>query len=204
MRDDSAAGDGSSRGRDELDSTVDLLKRIRAGDERARDLLLQRYMPVLRRLARGKVPMRARPLADTDELVQRTMTAVFQHMDTFEHRHEGAFLAYLRKVLHNKILDIARQTHPEVTEVDGAIPYGGPSPIEDLIGRQRLESYYRALECLKEQARLAVILRLEMGYTFEQIAVAIECPTANAARMMVGRALTRMAEIMSGHQEDLH
>lgn len=204
MRDDSAAGEGSSCGRDDLDSTVNLLKRIRSGDSRARDLLLQRYMPVLKRLARGKVPSRARPLVDTDELVQRTMTAVFQRMDSFEHRHEGAFLAYLRKVLHNKILDIARQANPELTEVDGGIPYGGPSPIEDLIGKQRLESYYRALDSLKDQARQGVIMRLEMGYTFEEIAVAIECPSANAARMLIGRALARMAALMSGHQEDLH
>ena len=186
-----------------MDSTVNLLKRIRCGEERAREILLRRYMPVLRRLARGKVPIRARPLVDTDELVQRTMFAVFTHVDSFEHRHEGAFLAYLRKVLKNKILDIARQSNPEVTEVDGALPDLGPSPIELAIGKQRIEAYDAALEELSEQQRQAVIMRLEMGYTYEEIAGAVDCPTANAARMLITRALARMAVSMSDHLDDL-
>jgi RNA polymerase sigma-70 factor (ECF subfamily) len=189
-------------GRGDMDSTVDLLRRIRAGDTRARDLLYRRYFPVVKRLARGKVPDRARPLYDTDELVHRTMNAAFAHVGTFEHRHEGAFLAFLRKVLHNKIRDIARLTNPELVEMDGGIPHGGPSPLEATIGTQRLEAYYRALEGLNEQQRQAVTLRLEAGYTYEEIASAIECPSANAARMLIGRALARMAVMMSAHMED--
>lgn len=200
MGDETPAGDRSPRG--DLDSTANLLKRIRTGDARAREILLARYLPVLRRLARGKVPSRARPLVDTDELVQRTMHAVFAHVDTFEHRHEGAFLAFLRKVLHNKILDVARQANPELSEVDGGIPYGGPSPLEELIGRDRLESYYRALETLNEQQRQAVVMRLEMGFTYEEIALGVGCPSANAARMLIGRALLRMTDVMRVHRED--
>ncbi|HET9252243.1 MAG TPA: sigma-70 family RNA polymerase sigma factor [Candidatus Eisenbacteria bacterium] len=190
-------------GSGDMDSTVNLLKRIRSGEERAREILLQRYMPVLKRLARGKVPIRARPLVDTDELVQRTMYAVFTRVDSFEHRHEGAFLAYLRTVLKNKILDIARQSNPEVTEMDGAMPDLGPSPVELVIGKERLEAYDAALEALNEQQRQAVIMRLEMGFTYEEIAVAVDCPSANAARMLISRALARMAISMSAHQDDL-
>ena len=202
MRDETPAGSRLPFQGD-LDSTVNLLKRIRNGDTRAREVLLARYMPALRRLARGKVPKRARPLVDTDELVQRTLYSVFTHVDTFEHRHEGAFLAYLRKVLHNKILDIARQAHPEQTDLDGAIPHGGPSPIEEAIGKDRLEAYYRALESLNEQQRQAVMMRLEMGFTYEEIATAVDCPSANAARMLIGRAYVRMADMMGAHMEDL-
>ena len=186
-----------------MDSTVNLLKRIRSGEERAREILLRRYMPVLRRLARGKVPIRARPLVDTDELVQRTMYSVFTHVGSFEQRHEGAFLAYLRKVLKNKILDIARQSNPEVTEVDDVLPDLGPSPIELAIGKERLAAYDAALEALNEQQRQAVIMRLEMAYTYEEIAGAVDCPSANAARMLISRALARMAISMSDHQGDL-
>lgn len=186
-----------------MDSTVNLLKRIRSGEDRAREILLRRYMPVLRRLARGKVPLRARPLVDTDELVQRTMYAVFTHVDSFEHRHEGAFLAYLRKVLKNKILDIARQSSPETTEVGEALLALGPSPLELAIGKERLEAYDAALEGLNEQQAQAVVMRLEMGYTYEEIAAAVECPSANAARMLISRALARMAVSMSGHHDDL-
>ena len=186
-----------------MDSTVNLLVRIRSGEERAREILLRRYVPVLRRLARGKVPIRARPLVDTDDLVQRTLFAVFKHMDTFEHRHEGAFLAYLRTVLKNKILDIARQSNPEQAEVDGTIPDLGPSPIEMAIGRERLQAYEAALDSLTEPQRQAVMMRLEMGYTYEEIAGAIDCPSANAARMLITRALARMAVQMSEHLDDL-
>jgi RNA polymerase sigma factor (sigma-70 family) len=203
MRDEPPVGARLPGSHGDLDSTVHLLQRIRTGDARAREVLLRRYLPVLKRLARGKVPSRARPMVDTDELVQRTVCAVFSHVDSFEHRHEGAFLAYLRKVLHNKVLDIARQAYPEKVDVAGSIPWVGPSPIEEMIGKQRLEAYYRALEALSDQQREAVVMRLEMGFTYEEIAVAVECPSANAARMLIGRALARMAVDMSRHADDL-
>jgi len=40
-------------------------------------------------------------------------------------------------------------------------------------------------------------MRLEAGASYEDIATALGCPTPNAARVTVGRALHRLAEHMA-------
>jgi RNA polymerase sigma-70 factor (ECF subfamily) len=52
--------------------TVALIRRVRDGDSVARDTLLKRYLPALRRWAHGRLPASARDLSDTDDLVQVT------------------------------------------------------------------------------------------------------------------------------------
>src|SRR6185436_19368854 len=54
----------------DLDSTADLLEGIRGGDASATARLVKRYLPILRRWAHGRLPGKARDLADTDDLVQ--------------------------------------------------------------------------------------------------------------------------------------
>jgi RNA polymerase sigma-70 factor (ECF subfamily) len=44
--------------------------------------------------------------------------------------------------------------------------------------------------------RQAVIARVEMGMSYDEIAALLDKPTANAARMTVVRALLRLAEEM--------
>jgi RNA polymerase sigma-70 factor (ECF subfamily) len=61
-----------------------------------------------------------------------------------------------------------------------------------------LERYEEALLSLEERQREAVILRLEFDYSHEEVAQAVGCPSANAARMLVSRALLRLAEILDG------
>ena len=80
-----------------------LVKRLgracRAGDQRARERLVSRFLPILRNWATGRLPGGARDLAETDDLVQITLVRALDHIDRFEHRGEGAFLAYLRRIL---------------------------------------------------------------------------------------------------------
>jgi hypothetical protein len=45
-----------------------------------------------------------------------------------------------------------------------------------------------------------VILRIEMGFTHQQVAEALGRPTADSARMFVARALIRLAEVMDERQ----
>src|SRR4051812_23968454 len=81
----------------ELESSLDLLARARAGDRQALDVLMARYLPRLRRWASGRLPRWARDLADTQDLVQDTLLQTFKRIETFEARHEGALQAYLRQ-----------------------------------------------------------------------------------------------------------
>lgn len=57
----------------ELESTVHLVERARAGDQEAVDRLFARYLIPLRRWATGRLPKWARDMTDTDDLVQETL-----------------------------------------------------------------------------------------------------------------------------------
>jgi RNA polymerase sigma-70 factor (ECF subfamily) len=175
-----------------------LLARIRGGDHAAREALLARYLPVLRRWATRRLPRASRDLRDTDDLVQETLLRVVTRIESFESRGEGAFLAYLRQSLLNRIRDEIRasSTRPVRAELDESMPDSGPSTIDLVIGRDRLERFERALATLDAEQREAIVMRIEFGFSHQQVAEAIGKPTANAARMTVARALVELAKAM--------
>ncbi len=180
------------------DSTSRLLARIRQGDARAKELLAARYLASLQRFAHGRVPPRARDLFDTDDLVQVTLIRALEHLESFESRGPGSFHAYMRNAILNQIRDQARRVRraPDWAELPEDLAGPESSPLEQAIGREALERYEKALERLTPEQREVVVLRLELGFTYEQIATAVGSPTANAARMQVTRAVARLAELM--------
>jgi RNA polymerase sigma-70 factor (ECF subfamily) len=184
----------------DLESTASLLGHIRDGSLPARDRLMRRYLDPLRRWARGRLPVGLRDLTDTDDLVQITLLRALDHVDGFEYRKDGAFLAYLRRILQNRIRDEVRRAarRPGQAELPEEFPAAGPSPLEQAMGKQALERYERALQGLRPEQQEAVVLRMELGFTYPEIAAALGSPTPNAARMMVTRGVIRLAEIMDG------
>ena len=182
----------------DLESTATLLDLVRHGDRAARERLAARYIHVLKRLAHGRLPGRARDLLDTDDLVQVTVIRALDHVEAFEPRHEGAFLAYMRRILLNQIRDEIRRVarRPGRADLAEDLPALGRSPLEDAIGSETIERYEAALDRLTDEQREAVVLRLELGFTYQQIADALGHGSSNAARMMVTRALVRMSEGM--------
>jgi RNA polymerase sigma-70 factor (ECF subfamily) len=158
-------------------------------------------MPMLERWAHGRLPASARSLADTPDLVQITLARALEHLGTFEPRREGAFLAYLRTTLMNLLRN---EINRAANRTSGAMPEdpidGRQSPLDEQIGREALEAYEGALTRLPEQMREAVILKLEFGYDNRQIAEAIGRKSPNAARMLVSRALVRLARDMDSHR----
>ncbi len=180
--------------------TAVLLDQVRSGDDAARERLMERFLPVLHRWARGRLPNYARAAAETDDLVQVTLLRALGNAGRFDNRGEGAFLAYLRQILLNAVRDEIRRAgrRPPHDPVDRELLDTAPSVVERAIGRQAMERYERALTLLEPRQREAVLLRVEFGYSYAQIAEAVTCPTANGARMIVSRALVRMAREMNG------
>jgi RNA polymerase sigma-70 factor, ECF subfamily len=187
-----------STGTADLESTLRLLERARAGDQKALDRLLARHLPPLRRWARGRLPVWARDLADTDDIVQDTLVQTLRRIDSFEMRGPGALQAYLRQAVLNGVRDELRRKgrQPPATELDDAEISHEISPLELAIGRESLERYESALTSLTREDREAIIGRVEMGYSYEELAEALGKPSAEAARKAAQLALVRLAEQM--------
>ncbi len=184
----------------ELQPTAVLIERIRRGDGSARDELVHRYLAVLRRWAHGRLPARARDATDTDDLVQVALLRALGRIEAFEYEREGAFLAYLRRIVLNAIRDELRRAarRPGHEPVPEELASSDPSLLDQAIGREAMDRYETALASLPEEKQEAVMLRIEFGMSYPEIASAVGCPSANAARMMVVRAIAQLAEALDG------
>jgi RNA polymerase sigma factor (sigma-70 family) len=181
-----------------LDSTAVLIQRVREGDKDSLERLIQRHLSPLRRYVSGRLPRWARDLADTDDLVQDTLLRTFPKMDAFEVRGVGALQAYLRQAVMNRLRDELRRKGraPALVNVDELEVAGPGSPLEEAIGAEAAAQYVAALARLEPEDREAIIGRVEMEYSYADLAEVLGKPTADAARKAARRALLRLAEEM--------
>jgi RNA polymerase sigma factor (sigma-70 family) len=182
------------------ESTIDLLARAREGDGTAVERLFTRHLRPLQRFARGRMPAWARGLTDTDDVVQDALLQTFKRIDRFESRHPGALQAYLRQAVMNRVRDEVRRqarlpSHVSADADDVDREWRG-SALEQTVGFETMAAYEQGLSRLRPEEREAIIGRLEMGFTYEELALALEKPTADAARKAAQRALVRLAQEM--------
>jgi RNA polymerase sigma-70 factor (ECF subfamily) len=174
-----------------------LLRRIRAGDAEARQALYDRCLPALLRWAHGRLPQYVRGANDTEDLVQTTLLRALRHLDDFKASGSGAFLAYLRQILLNEVRHEIRSqrrhggAHLAVEDVE--LVDEGKSAVEMLVSEQRLRAYENALATLSRRQQELLVLRIEFGLSWQEIALEIG-GSADAVRMTATRALQRMAE----------
>jgi RNA polymerase sigma factor (sigma-70 family) len=180
------------------ESSLELLARIRAGDRDARDELITRYQPRLRRWATGRLPGWAREPDDTDDLVQDTVIRSLGKLEGFQPQHEAALQAYLRQAVLNRIRDLVRraQRNPAIGPMDEDMTFEGESPLDQVIGAEARARYDAGLSALSAREQEAIIGRIELGYDYDELATALGKPSAAAARMAVRRAVLRLAEKM--------
>jgi RNA polymerase sigma-70 factor (ECF subfamily) len=182
----------------EAESTVSLLERARSGDQEALNRLFARHARPLQRWASGRLPKWARDVCDTDDLVQETLLRTFKRIGTFEPRGDGALQAYLRHAVLNRIREELRRkaARPDGTGLSDLEAGSHASPLEQAIGAEAIARYDAALGRLRPEEQEALVGRIELGYTYEELAEALGKPTADAARKAAERALMRLVREM--------
>jgi RNA polymerase sigma-70 factor (ECF subfamily) len=130
--------------------------------------------------------------------VQDAIVRALPRLKTFEARHPGALQAYLRTAITNHIRDEIRRvsTRPAASELEDNHADAGPSPLEEVIGREGIERYEAGLRALRPADREAIIARLELQQSYEEVAIALGKPSPDAARMAVKRAIKALIEAM--------
>src|SRR4029453_19248243 len=111
----------------------------------------------------------------------------------------GALQGYLRQGVANHIRDeirkVVKRPTPEVA--DSQYPDPGPSPLEQAIGHEAFERYEAALATLRPSDREAIVARVELQQSYEEVAIALQKPNANAARVAVARAVKSLVKAMA-------
>ena len=184
----------------DMESSLELIRRAQGGDDDALNSLLERYLPRLRRWASGRLPAYARDLGDTNDLVQEAALGTFRNFAQFRQREGGGGLhAYLRTAVVNRIYDEVRRVgrRPVLDEISTALPSAQSSPLDHAIGQEAVDRYERALAQLGEVEREAVIARIELGFSYEEVATLVGKPSAGAARVAISRALDKLALLMA-------
>lgn len=191
-------GDPTARVPRDREATSELVDRARLGDQEAIDRLFARHLRPLQRWARGRLPRWARDIADTDDLVQDALLQTFKRIKDFDPRGTGALQAYLRQSLVNRVRDELRRKgrRPDGTDLEGKEPEAADDPLEAALGGETAERYQRALQRLKPEERELIVGRVEMEFTYEELAQVIGKPSSEAARKAAQRALVRLAEEM--------
>ena len=185
----------------ELLMTTDLLRQAKEGDPAALNHLMTRYLPRLQRWASGRLPIYARSLLETTDLVHQTLLKAIVGLDGIEVRGPGSFQAYVRQAILNAIRDQVRwaKRRPDADEALEHMTDRSPSPLENAIGMDLWERYERAREQLSEEDRLLVHLKIELDLDYKDIASIMERSSRDAARMAAHRAVRKLADIMGSN-----
>ena len=195
---DPVGGSGEKLNGVSPDSSLVLLERAKGGDRLALDALFVRYRARLRAWSRGRLPRWARAVVDTDDLVQDAFLHTLRQIDHIEPRTDAGLQAYLRQAVRNRIKDELRRVHarPPIDSAPLADPTDDHTPLQDAIGAETAERYEHALAALRETEREAIVARIELGLEYDELAALLGRSSADAARMVVSRALLRLAEEM--------
>ena len=184
------------------DSEQRLLDRVRQGSRSAVDLLFRRYASWLRRWARGRLPQWAREGMDTSDLVQDALQRTFAQLARLRSVHVTALRSYLRRTIQNRIGDQLRHAtlrrrlalpNKSIQLSDEAAPQ-----YQQLLDNETWRRYLKGLKQLTPRQQRLIVGRLELEYSYRQMALIERLSTPDAARMAFQRALVRLSNVMPG------
>jgi RNA polymerase sigma-70 factor (ECF subfamily) len=191
------------------ESDLDLMERLRAGDEAALEVLMERYAGRVHRLAYGIT----RNEADTQEVAQDVFLTLFRKVQTFEAR--ATLGTWIYRVAVNAALMKRRGKRAEVeVPLEDALPQFLPdghragdrtflladwsnTPEEELLSRETGALLRQAIDDLPARHRAVLLLRDVEGLSNEEAADALgeSVPSVKSrlhrARMALRERLTR-------------
>ena len=183
-----------------LSPDAELMCRLRDGDDDAFTELFARWrLPVVRFAVRF-VGTQARG----EELSQDVFLKLYRARERYEPRER--FAAYLFRIATNHCLNEVRRTEPQAKDI--AVEMLGEEPADerptgavDLVHTARLQDGVRAAVLkLPPNQRAALLLLLDEGLDYEEIAAALETSVA-AVKSLIRRARRTLASELSAFLE---
>lgn len=150
-----------------------LVALARDGDRRAFGELVARHQAAVYRVC-FRVLWHAEDAADT---TQETFIRAYNKLDTFQHR--SSFKTWLTRIAVNLAIN-ARSRQADLSTWDGHLPGAAPSAEELVVRAETLQQVHLALQQLPVNHRVAVVLRDLEGYSYAEVADALEVPEGTA------------------------
>jgi RNA polymerase sigma factor (sigma-70 family) len=133
-------------------------------------------------------------LLETDDVVQDALICIVRRIPQFVWRHPGGLLAYLSRVIRNRIIDAKRKAarHGEWVELPEHCVAEIASPLQRVVDKEELRRYRLALLRLKRRDRQLIVMRVEQQLPYQEIGARLRMSSTNAARVAVVRAMARL------------
>lgn len=182
----------------------------RQGDEDAYRELYRRYAGVVRAQVLKQMPARLRRRVTVSDVLQETFATAFAKIGEFEGPHEDSFRRWLARIAELKVqrcardhLDAARraagrEVSREHRPATGMVAGREPSPSAHAIAGETGEALRRAMAELSEDYRRILCLVHDEGLSVSDAGARMD-RSAEAARKLYGRAVSRLAERLYGN-----
>ena len=170
----------------------ELVQRVRQGDERAMNLLVDRHNGVVFRTC-------AAILSDEDlaaDASQNSFLKAFRGIERF--RGESAFRTWLLAIAANEarglLRKVKRRREDRFEDLD-LLPAGGNDPSVEVTLRSEVARVREAVAVLPEKQRLSVSLRIFEGLSFREMGETIDS-TEGAGRVNYHHGIQRLRELL--------
>ncbi|MBI3839937.1 MAG: sigma-70 family RNA polymerase sigma factor [Planctomycetia bacterium] len=184
----------------EESSFVELIGRVRSGDEAAARELVKRYEPYIRRVVRAKLTdRRLRRQMDSVDICQSVLGNFFVRvaLGQFDLSCPEQLVKLLATIARNRVVEEARKQHAAVRDIrrldtgglsDSRIDGGQDTPSQLVVARELLQKFRERLT--EEEKRIADARAREQGWA--EIGVQMGM-TPDALRMRWTRTVDRLA-----------
>jgi len=200
----------------DLERTVVLLARVRAGDRAAANALFRRYEERLLRIVRVRLGSGVRRWTESGDVVQEVFQEALSKLVRMEPASEFDLLDWLGRVATHRIRDIVDHMHAakrnveRSEELDGVAP-GSLALEQTSPSGQAYRAEVRALldeivSGLPESYREVILLRDYEGASWEEVARVLATPSLHAAQQLHQRAWIKVRDRaqprLAGLEED--
>jgi RNA polymerase sigma-70 factor (ECF subfamily) len=201
--------------------TDQLIRLTRQGDPSARDRLLARHRPRLRRMVRLHLDRRLGARVDPSDVVQDALAEAARRLEEYLHRPPLPFYPWLRQIALDRLLDLRRRhvraskrsvarEEPGVlnlpdesaAELAARLIDLGSSPSRHLLREELRERVRAALGRLPDGDREVLVLRHLEQMPAREVAAVLGVGEG-AVRMRLVRALARLRELLDSDLGEL-
>jgi RNA polymerase sigma-70 factor (ECF subfamily) len=135
---------------------------------------------------------------DADDYVQIALLRTLRRLPYLRLGDQTTLQPYLRRVLSNLVHDRARLAgrRPPLLPIDDDMLTVPSSQEDALRAAETFDRYRAAVASLTPRERAALTARLHRHWDYARVARSAGCPSEGAARVMVGRALAKVASRM--------
>ena len=181
-----------------------LILQAQAGDRRSFDLLVQRAYPLVFNTA-------YRILGDhdaADDATQTTFLRAYRSLRTF--RRSSTFTTWLYRIVTNVCLDTVRRRSRQAQSLtldsgeeelaERELPDGRHQPEAAAMGNELQRAVHQALQRLRLEHRLVLVLYDLAGFSYEEVAEMLRLPLGTV-KSRLNRARHALREELEGHRE---